>query len=258
VVFVILVAIMQSQLGLEIGKSQILVNMFLLTGLIPKAALIGITWTLILEMYFYFLTAFVGKWTTNKVLVIGSALFFIHEIFSSPGTNIIDWGPFSFDLRRLLMNISLYFLIMLIGTAVATSKEAMTPVIVFCMTLIALGDSKRINKDWLGWDWNLASIIISFLVFMLVYKISMNRPRLFALRIFGFLGDIVYPLYLFHIPVGIGAMLILRDIISNGVVLLAVSLLFVFLFSWITHMLIERPGIKLGRKLTHINWNRLL
>lgn len=155
------------------------------------------------------------------------------------------------------MNVSLYFLIMLIGTAVATSNEVMSPVIVFCMTLSALGDSKRINKDWLGWDWNLASIVISFFVFMLIYKISMDRPRLFASRILGFLGDIVYPLYLFHIPVGIGSMLILRDIISNGVMLLVVSLFFVFLFSWITHMQIEKPAIKLGRKLTHINWNRL-
>lgn len=81
--FVILVAIMQSQLGLEIGKSQILVNMFLLTGLIPKAALIGITWTLILEMYFYFLTAIVGKWTTSKVLSIGAALFFYMRFFQN-------------------------------------------------------------------------------------------------------------------------------------------------------------------------------
>ncbi len=247
--FVFLVAIMQSQLGLEIGKSQILVNMFLLTGLIPKAALIGITWTLILEMYFYFLTSIVGKWTTSKVLLISAALFFVHEIFSKPGINLVNVGPISFDVRRLLMNISLYFLIMLIGTAVATSKEAMTPVVVFCMALIALGDSKRVNKDWLGWDWNLASIIISFLVFMLVYLISTLKSSIFSWGVFGFFGDIVYPLYLFHIPIGIGSMLILRDVISSEILLLISSLFFVILFSWISHLFIEKPGIRLGRRI---------
>lgn len=249
--FVILVSLMQSQLGLGIGKSQILVNIFLLTGLIPKAALIGITWTLILELYFYVLTAIIGKWTTSKVLLVGTILFFIHEISSSPGVNLIAIGPFSFELRRLLMNISLYFLIMLIGTAIATSKETATPVIIFCIALIALGDSKRINKDWLGWDWNLASIIISFLVFMLVYKTSMIRPRFFARRIFGFFGDIVYPLYLFHIPVGIGSMLLLRAQINNGLSLLLISFLITIFISWIVHLVVEKPGIMLGRKLVH-------
>jgi peptidoglycan/LPS O-acetylase OafA/YrhL len=138
---------------------------------------------------------------------------------------------------------------MLIGTAVATSKDVMTPAIVFCLSLIALGDSKRINKDWIGSDWNLASIVISFLVFVLVYKISILKPRLFAQRFFVYLGELVYPLYLFHIPVGIGSILILRKYTFNNLEKLLLSLVFIVAFSHVIHVLIEKNGIRLGKQV---------
>jgi peptidoglycan/LPS O-acetylase OafA/YrhL len=256
-IFVIIVAIMQINLGLKIEFTQFLANMFLLTGIIPKAALIGITWTLILEMYFYLLTASVGRWTSKKVLAASFLLFFIHEFVSKPGFYLVEFGFVSFDARRLLLNVSLFFLIMLIGTAMAVDKNKMSSITVLSLTLIALSDSRRVNKDWIGWDWNLTSIIVPILIFVIIQQISTQFPKFFSQKLFASLGDIVYPLYLFHIPVGIGSMLILRYIVSNGVVLLVVSLFFVILSSWIVHLIVEKPGISLGRKLVHSKGRQL-
>lgn len=254
-IFVIIVAIMQINLGLQIEFTQFLANMFLLTGIIPKAALIGITWTLILEMYFYLLTASVGRWTSKKVLVAGFLLFFIHEFVSKPGFYLVEFGFVSFDARRLMLNVSLFFLIMLIGTAMAVDKSKMSSITVLSLTLIALSDSRQVNKDWIGWDWNLTSIIVPILVFVIVQKISTQFPKFFSQKLFASLGDIVYPLYLFHISVGIGSILFFRNYFVNSAIQLLLALVMVFFSSRLIHVTVEAPAIKYGksvvRKLTN-------
>ena len=56
-------------------------------------------------------------------------------------------------------------------------------------------------------------------------------------------------MYLLHTAVGLSAMALIRDVFSNHLVMLAGALCFTILVAWVAHITVERPFIRLGRRL---------
>lgn len=72
----------------------------------------------------------------------------------------------------------------------------------------------------------------------------MNRIPEIILKI----ADMVYPLYLIHAAVGLSCMILARRYWDAPYFLLAVAVFSSIAFSWLLHVLVERPSIAMGKK----------
>ena len=238
--------------GLHFGIIQVIANLLLVYGFMSLPALLGVTWTLTLECYFYLLTSMVGRWTSRTIYWAASVLFVLIEILSRTDTFNVNFGVLSFELHNIFLPAFFFLLLMLVGASikVAESIQKNGYLIVGSVTLlclIAMNDSKILRPNWLGWDWNDLTICYALFIFFILRLISPTMQRRFDIGFIRFLGNCVYPLYLFHIPIGIGLVLLLRDKIGSSYILLGISVIGSFVFSFAIHLLIEKPGIRLGK-----------
>ncbi|WP_206202201.1 acyltransferase family protein [Tepidiphilus succinatimandens] len=95
----------------------------------------------------------------------------------------------------------------------------------------------------LGVAWNYAFALLTF-------TFAYSFPNIFkSNRVFDFLADISYPLYVIHGVAGYVALRILLDMgFRAWASLLIVTIICLFL-SWLLHVLIESPSQKLGKRL---------
>ena len=121
-----------------------------------------------------------------------------------------------------------------------------------CLTVIGINDTIKLKGNWLGWDWSSYSIVIPILIFLIMKSLPKVFKKLVNSRLIKFFGDLVYPLYLFHIPIGIGSMLILRNYVNSNEFIFFISLTLTLVFSFIISSIVEKPGISFGRKLVRI------
>lgn len=96
-------------------------------------------------------------------------------------------------------------------------------------------------------EWPPFTYSSSFLVGLLLFGCLYFAPRIPASRLLVWLGAISYAMYLTHPSV---VELVHAAVGSNPAILIAGDVVLVPLFAWLTHRLIERPSIKLGRKLS--------
>lgn len=69
------------------------------------------------------------------------------------------------------------------------------------------------------------------------------------------LADIVYPVYLLHVAIGLGSMVLLREYVSAPYLLVPLALIVVLVVSYVLHRTVEMPTILFCRKLIHRSRN---
>lgn len=92
---------------------------------------------------------------------------------------------------------------------------------------------------------NFGTFFLSFLIVVVALWLARfitNIPVWLKLQ-----SELVYPMYLLHVPLGLGMMLYLKNYITNPYVLILISVLFVISISYLVHKFIEVPSIACGR-----------
>lgn len=212
----------------------------------------GIVWTLEIEMKFYLLCAFLIVWFRQlclKVFFAPAALFafalYLNQMIPIWGkTNSSAW-----QLAMTYMSVSQYIIYMFIGVLfhylyrgkIEANKAYLGIGVLFAMFCIHWWAGPYSANLVLAWSYAFA---------LLTFAFAYSFPGLFkSNRLFDFLADISYPLYVIH---GVAGYVALRIMLDKGfkawASLLIVTAACLFL-SWLLHVLIEGPSQRLGKKL---------
>lgn len=210
-------------------------------GIIP---IVGVLWTLVIEVLFYLVTALMGKTTFKKLLLLQVSILIFIVI-------AIKFSEFYY-LRVLAYNLK-FVLMISIGSAVYLIEKEGTYIdkfiylfssfviayVGFYLYKVAFNDTSTYN--------NLGTFIISlFVLIMAVYwgKIITSVPKFIL-----FFSDLVYPIYLIHVPLGLGVMVLLRDYIASPYWLCFCAFGITILISYLLHRYVEIYGGYFGKKI---------
>ncbi|WP_150549387.1 acyltransferase family protein [Pseudomonas marincola] len=224
--------------------SSYISSFFLINYLNGAVAVNGVTWTLLIEVIFYALTAVLMTMTRNNPT--GATYFFIALVsFSIMLAGVVPG-------LKLLSFYSVYILFLLVGrsyylgsSGVISTKESAS-LIVTCLFLY-IAFYEYIYPGSLFTNPSPAyPVIYSDILAMIIFMFAANTCRSIG-RAGIFVADSSYSLYLLHLPVG-GLSLVFLDAAGFGFeVSFVVSLLICFVASYMMLVLVERPSQNAAR-----------
>lgn len=250
--YVFIVVMINYFCGISRSKNEILANLTLFNNLLfGISSFIGITWTLNFEVYFYLLTSSVGKWNRLSIRFTIQILFLVLITLSNMDNLYFSLGHFGFSTDDLVLWVTFWIILMLIGAEFARCKERIHVFFVIYLIEFALV-SKQMFKNkatLIPSDYNFNMILIAILIFLLLSKFKLACNKIMSNRFMNLMGKMVYPFYLFHIPLGLGFMLFARNFTNHPNLLIFLGFIITFSFSFLVHFKVEAPTIKAGRKL---------
>lgn len=212
----------------------------------------GIVWTLEIEMKFYLVCALLIVWFRQQSLKVFFAPVALFAFALYLNRMIPVWGNTNvsaFQLAMTYMTVSQYIIYMFIGVLfhylyrgkIDANKAYLGVGCLFAMFCIHWWAGPYAANLGVAWSYAFA---------LLTFAFSYSFPNLFkSNRVFDFLADISYPLYVIHGVAGYVALRIMLDMgFKAWSSLLIVTAACLFL-SWLLHVLIESPSQKLGKQL---------
>ena len=226
---------------------EFIINFTMLQQFLGVQNIIGLYWTLQIELIFYFLIVIVyaiKKLYSKKFLFITSMLFLIMSIFVAVVRYKLDIKlPLALPLALSIMFFGSYYRYVLLDNDPEAKKYSNIYIYSFfilmpVINLLGYNKDMGFNESWYKYTITYYTGIIMFLV---IGKVK------FTNKVSEYLGEISYSVYLFH-PV-------LIYIINyhlphmNGYLRVLLVLVLTVAFSSLTYRFIEKPSISLGRKV---------
>ena len=191
----------------------ILVNLFFLNQFVIPTSYVGPAWTLAVEVWLYSLAPLFLKQSYRTLLLIAGVSFFSYCLYTC-GRSLFHWPYYSgtnFGINLLLLSFIWVVGFML---AIFHNKRKEIAILIgsiftihFALTcLIALGSRIKHHETNLFFTEDSIKYIFELVCLVFVYFIvigNRNTPALslFNKKLFNFLGNISYPLYLTHFSV---------------------------------------------------------
>lgn len=212
----------------------------------------GVLWTLIIEVFFYIIAFVVGRFTCMRLFTVQAICLGI-IIFS-----VIDANKY---LYITALNIK-YILFILVGVTIKLAEKMASPVhklqyVILSEFIAFMGFRIYMigHPDTASYS-HFSSQAIVIIIFMLFYLKSDDFFNKLP-QIFFKAAELVYPLYLLHVPFGLITMYLLKGYFHNSYILLIFAILLSYLSAFLLHVTVEKPGIKMGRIIAN-NYNRAI
>lgn len=219
-------------------------SLFLINYITGTTSVNAVTWTLLIEMVFYIVTASLISFTKNDN--VKSTLCFIAII-----SVIICMSYYSVETRSLA-NLSVYVLFLLIGRVYYFYSSGMMSankaglLATTCAFLYVSFYGYLYPGLLFSAPVNAYPAIYSDIISILIFLLSANF-LLKAGKISVFLANISYSTYLLHLPVGGLAMVVLDKYGFTFEWSIVISVLTCFAVSYVFLVTIEKPTQKLAR-----------
>jgi peptidoglycan/LPS O-acetylase OafA/YrhL len=243
VLAVIGMAFWRENLG-RLGVGAGLANLVLLQEWIGAPSVLGVTWTLSLEFFWYGLFAFIfyvvgsrNTWIAANLYSFGLLLLAVMSLLverrlplgrvamvgaALVGYLTVQWQDNTLSRTRFSASVTLFVLATLISQVVSFGCFV-HPTTTLTSSLVA---------------WTAATS--TFLLFAVPAKV--REGPISRVPVVLFLGTISYSVYLTH-----SIVISVLDLVVSGALMLVLAPLFTTLVSWLMFERIERPGIELGR-----------
>lgn len=221
-------------------------SLFLVNYITGTTAVNGVTWTLLIEMVFYIVTASLISFTKKDN--VKSTLFFVAII------SIIVCASYSSVEIRSLANLSVYVLFLLIGRVYYFYSSGMMS---SNKAWVLSATCAFLYISFYGYLYpgllftapaNAYPAIYSDIISILIFLLSANFLSK-AGKISIFLANISYSTYLLHLPVGGLAMVVLDKYGFTFKWSFILALLSCFAVSYLMLLIVERPSQKIARML---------
>ena len=236
----------------------ILINTTMIQRFVGVENVIGVYWTLQIELIFYgIITLTILARRFNQLWLIASLAIGFAVL-----AVLLGYMRFHFHVRTPIavpIGLAVIFtgnIRSIVDTGQATARVFYA--VALCVaSLLVVSFFLGYSWSW-GFDENPQRFVISYVAASVVFfGFYMLRDRPFA--IMSALGVISYPVYLIHLPV---LDLVMRWLVGvDQRVVLAVATVAVIALSWLLHVAVEKPCVQLGRALLPLNrpvlWWRL-
>lgn len=230
-------------------KSQ-LVTLTLTYGLFGVITTTGVVWFLRAIVTFYIILIPFNKITKSLIYSIYSISLFLMLANNRYQDNSFI-NMYAYDMRYIcfmLTGAMLYicerdkddfkFLVMNVGTSVI-------------FTFVCLRSNMILNGDATV-DYTVGTFLVTYCIYVLYYIINLKNPNVlsFGSKITKFISDMSMPIYLLHVPLGLGTMYIVKYTfkIQNSYIILFSGVVVALLAAYIIHIMVEVPVQKLWKK----------
>jgi peptidoglycan/LPS O-acetylase OafA/YrhL len=240
--------------GISFDSSSYFASWTLTYQLFLVVPVAGVLWTLVVEILFYACSAMLGKFTVYKLIILQAVLLAI--IFCS----VKQGGSYYLMLAALQAK---YLLMICIGSAINLAERETEWHHKFALIFGAIVTSylgfqiyKFGHEDVSTYN-NLGTHLLAFSLFLFFYWLSKLNLLEKLPNVIYRLADLVYPIYLLHVAIGLGTMAIVRGFTTEPYIMLAAAISASILVSWILHIFVENPGISLGKSLVRKHSTRV-
>ncbi|EZP77633.1 acyltransferase [Parageobacillus genomosp. 1] len=231
---------------------NVIANITMFQKFIGQPDLLGVYWTLQIELIFYFICAalFITKLLQKHTTIYFSAYFFICVAFVLSVARYITEIklPVAVPLALSIMFFGILWMRLHFKQEGIKKKQVYTVLFVILgmivpISLLAYNKDYGYEESWYRYTLSYYTAIGMFVLF--TTKVKLVNP------VFIFLGKISYSLYLMHLIVSalIFEHSLFGHAIKNIYLLMAISLIISLITSTITYYLVEKPFIKLGKNL---------
>lgn len=215
---------------------------------------IPVLWTLEVEISFYLLVAVLaaipGAITSNRLMATCAGCLLFVAVIASPA--VLAFDASALRILQHWSTIAVHISFMLVGSLIYRAYlegGTVRSIVLVAVSLAGYWLGLKIllsatNGTSIGAS--LADCVAALIIFIAGLLTGMRARWLAPLR---WIGDISYPLYLLHVPLGwmLLAGLAAVGFGMNGAGLVGIAI--VILLSWIVHKLIELPTQRLGKRL---------
>ena len=238
---VVLAAVLVTAPGVATVRAVLLSMTLANYVMVPQVVILGVAWTLVIEMAFYALTAGT-QWARNSPHRIALNLAVVALVVSRRGAFGPEFSLFAVSvsyLPVLVMGQALYWWLsarrLSARWAIAYLAAAFA-LFVWGLRLIQPGFLAPANSY-------VISVVYALMLFAALIHAPLRENRLVRL-----LSDTSYALYLLH---GVVAPLVLKTLMPHGPLSVAIAAAAAasLAAAWVAHMLVERPLQGLARRL---------
>jgi peptidoglycan/LPS O-acetylase OafA/YrhL len=232
--------------GIHFSAKQYFFSSFLIheaTGVVPVVSLL---WTLVVEAVFYAICLLVGVFTQRKVWLLSIACLVC----------VYLWHQWPDILALHLLAIyAQSVLVILIGTTIFLSAKQTGETAVLSIVLsvsaayfgISMTGTARAMSPYYA---SAGTIILATLLFLSARRFATAPAMIVVAKVLKPVANVVYPLYLLNVAIGIGTMAIARPYIHSTLGLIAMGLFATLVGAFLVHYSVERPAIGLGRRVS--------
>lgn len=228
--------------GRTFGWDVFLANAFLVQGYLHIGVVISVIWTLMIEIAFYAIVAIVGRFSVWKFFATQASLVAFAVLFAAgkPGS-----------LTYILASHVPFLLLILVGTSIYLSErmKSFGPLLVAGAIALSwavenvMGPMRDTDLVYR----NASTVLIVTAIFLAVREMSRANWFEGLARRTEWLSDMVYPVYLLHVPVGLVTMDLLHHVTKVREFIVFPALAVVLVVAWIVHVAVELPAIAAGR-----------
>jgi peptidoglycan/LPS O-acetylase OafA/YrhL len=208
----------------------------------------GVAWTLRIEIYFYLLMAVVGRLDIRKLLCLQAAFLALFFFFGK--VSGAHWAGLSGFMR--------FVPVIFLGSSLWLAEKMKNKWAKAALVLFSLGvvmAAARISQMHFAektsytsvWAYVLALAVWFGLRFFPAGVASEKVSLLFWGGVRG-LADLVYPIYLTHVTVGLSVMWRLQGKGMSAAAMIWFSIAACIVVARLIYLYAERPAIKLGKK----------
>lgn len=232
--------------GIEYSLSSYIASWsltYVLFGVIP---VMGVLWTLVIEVIFYMISAAIGKFSVFKLILLQAALLICVLLgVSNSGYYYGVLGKNAVFILYITIGVSFFL-------AEREEKRVNKMALILNSVVISyLGfQFYKKNLGSIGTYENLGTHLLAVGIFLAL--MVLDKMKFFARipKFVTWLSDLVYPMYLFHTALGLATMAVARSYFDNYIFMLCCAISITMLAAWIAHVAVEKPFIGLGRRFT--------
>ncbi len=230
--------------GLRFSVASYLASWTLMYSVVEVAPITGVLWTLVVEVLFYFGAFLLGRFTVHRLLLAQAILLGL----------ILLYIQFPGNLYAMLGAMwAKYMLMILIGSAIflAEREQSWARKIALVMSSLVIAHIgfrlSGIAKPDPSTYGNLGTPLLAAGLFIAFQAVAAGKWLDRIPVVLTRLSDLVYPIYIVHASVGLATMAVIRS--SNPYLMLLAAVAVTLVVSAVIHVLVEKPGISLGRTL---------
>ncbi len=233
--------------GITFGATQYLASLTLTYHWLGIVPVTGVLWTLVIEVLFYFVAFLVGFFSLPRLVFVQVILLVLVLLGTIYHDNYYVW--FAGYQSRFLLFITIGSAIYLAEKKSGIFKKLLTvlPSVVFSYLGFQVFKFGKVDASTYE---NLGAHLLELMIFLLFYYTAPFVMRRLP-KVVEVLADLVYPLYLVHVAIGLATMAFVREYVLSPYLLLLSAVITSLIVSWILHRFIEKPVISFGRRFTN-------
>lgn len=204
----------------------------------------GVLWTLAIELLFYLIAFLIGRFTLQR-LFFAQAILLLTILVGTLFPNHYHFWIIGWQARYILM-ITIGSAIYLAQKELKFSNQIQIILPSLLMSFIGFQLFKFGQVDITTYE-TIGTHLLATGIFIVFIKLGPKLVSCVPQSIMRLADMVYYPLYLIHAATGLAAIAALRNLISNPYLLLTLAVIISVFFAWCVHILIEQPGIHMGR-----------